>query len=250
MLFLLATLLIAKAQVVPHYSEVYEERPGGKLLTKEWVSAEGNFRQEGTKDGDGTYIHIFRRDSMMMYVLDPAKKTVMTMAWSQISDPNKMFGMKMTESENTKAEFIKTENVEGYECDYWKYTTTTVTTTGHRETTYYHQWMYKPLNTWIRQSTDVYGRDPHIKRNIAQGAQAASLFTVPRDYKRMALPTSGLLEMITGKSKAENQKAADEVKQSADGLNDKLKEIDRNPDQGQQLQDALKLLNESQKKKK
>jgi hypothetical protein len=249
-LCLVAITLTAKAQVVPHYAETYEERPGGKLLNKMWVSADGNYRQEST-DESGTFINIFRRDSMAVYRLDPAKKTCLVIKWSQISDPNKMFGAKMTESENTKAEFIRTENVEGYECEYWKYTTTTKMSNGQSQTTYYHQWIYKPLNTWIRQSVNPYGNSPReIKRNIRQGAQSASLFTIPKDYKRTAMPGGGILEMMSGKSQEQTRQKTDEFKQKQQESNKSVEDaLDPNKSQEQQINDVMKLIEGTKKKK-
>ncbi len=235
----------AQAQVVPYYADVFQDRPGGKLLSREWVSAEGNFRQEVVENGA---VHIFRRDSMVMYILNPTQKTVMTMAWSQISDPNAMFGMRMTESENRTAEFVRTEDVEGYECDYWVYKTVTNMTNGQSQTTEYHHWIYKPLNTWIRQTTQG-GGDPHIKRNIRQGPQSASLFEIPRDYTRTAMPGGGLLEMLTGQSRGQTEQKAGEAQQRAGEAGKSLEQaLDPKKSQTEQINDVFKLLEGLKKK--
>jgi hypothetical protein len=195
--FLLAVLVTAQAQVVSYYGEVYEDRPGGRLKCKIWVSAEGNYRQEVT-DNTGTFVNIFRHDTMTVYRLDMAKKTYITFPFSQFPNANSMFGMKIQESSNTKSEFIGQEVVEGKTCDHWRYTTTTVLTNGRSETTIYDQWIYKPLNTWIRQTVGPNGSDPEVLRNIVQGQQPAHLFEIPRDFKDMS-PTSGLMEMLMRK---------------------------------------------------
>jgi len=229
---LVAVALTATAQVVPYYGEVYEDRSGGKLKCKMWVSAEGNYRQEVT-DNAGTFVNIFRRDSMTVYRLDMAKKTYMSFPFSQLSNSNSMFGMQMQESANTKAEFIGQETVEGKPCDHYRYTTVTRLANGQSETTIYDQWIYKPLNTWIRQTVGAYGSDPEVLRNIAQGQQPAHLFEIPRDFKGSSLP-AGMLEMMTGQSsQPANQQGANDANK---------KPQDANQTQEQKIQEALKML--------
>ena len=246
---LAAVVLTATAQVVPYYGEVYEDRQGGKLKCKMWVSAEGNYRQEVT-DKSGTFVNIFRHDSMAVYRLDMAKKTYMVLSFSQLSNPNSMFGMKMEESANTKSEFIGQEVVEGKTCDHWRYTTTTVLTNGQSQTTIYDQWIYKPLNTWIRQTVGLYGSDPEVLRNITQGQQPDHLFEIPKDFKGMSLPAGGMMEMFTGKSKEQSQKDMNDFgKKTDEGIKQINEAADPNKPQEQQIQDLMKLINQSKKKK-
>jgi len=194
---LLAVIVTAQAQVVPYYGEYYEDRPGGKLKSKIWVSAEGNYRQEVT-DKTGTFVNIFRRDTMTVYRLDMAKKTYMSFPFSQFPNANSAFGIKMQESANTKSEFIGQEEVEGKMCEHWRYTTTTVLTNGKSQITIYDQWIYKPLNTWIRQTVGPNGSDPEVLRNIVQGQQPANLFEIPKDFKNTSLP-GGMMELFMNK---------------------------------------------------
>lgn len=213
----LAMAATARAQVVAHYAEVYEDRPNGPLKYKMWVAADGNMRQELSENGT---IQIFRRDSMMLYRLDPAKKTAMVIPFSQVEDPNKLFGAEIQKSNrNTKSEMLGVENVEGYETEHWRYEYETVLANGGKQIAVNHAWIYKPLNTWIRDAWDEFARtDRQVKRNIVQGPQPASLFEIPRDYKRTSLP-GGLMERLGG---GENP---------GDALRKRIEEANRNPPQ-------------------
>jgi hypothetical protein len=243
--FLFFAAVTAKAQSVPYYGEVYEDRPNGKLKSKMWVSAADNFRQEVT-DKSGTFVNIFRRDSMTVYRLDMAKKTYMAIPFSQVSDPNSLFGMKMQESANTTSKFIGEEVVEGKTCDHWRYTTVTKLANGQSQTTIYDQWIYKPLNTWIRQTTGAYGDSPEVLRNIVQGAQPAHLFEIPKDFKGSSLPAGGIMEMLTGGQKpAANQQAIDDASKQRQELE---KANDPNKTDEQKIQDMLKMLEGMNKK--
>jgi hypothetical protein len=242
-----AVALTATAQVVPYYGEVYYEKTN-KLASKMWVSANGNYRQEVT-DNTGTFVNIFRRDSMTVYRLDMAKKTYMAFPFSQLSNSNSMFGMKIQENANTKSEFIGQETVEGKTCDHWRYTTTTTLTNGQKQTTIYDQWIYKPLNTWIRQTVGTYGSDPEVLRNIAQGQQPAHLFEIPKDFKGSSLP-AGMREMMTGQPKAESQPNMDAVQQQRQSNAEQIKSIeDPNKTQEQKIQDMMKMREGIKKKK-
>jgi hypothetical protein len=245
---LAAVALTAAAQVVPHYGEVFNESTN-QLMSKQWVSAAGHYRQEVT-DQSGTFINIFRRDSMTIYRLNPSNKTYMAISFSQVASPNSMFGMKIEESANTKTEFIGQEEVEGKMCDHYRHTTVTRLAGGQSETTIYDQWIYKPLNTWIRQTVGAYGSNREVLRNIRQGAQPAQLFEIPKDYKAMSLPGGGLMEaLLGGKSPAENQQKADDFQQGRQEATKELNEtFDPKKSQEQQIQDALKLLEGLKKK--
>lgn len=80
--------------------------------------------------------------------------------------------------------------------------------------------------------------------------QPESLFGIPKEYKGSAMPIGGILEMFTGQSKEQSQQKMDET-------GDKLQEVgkmlenanDPNKIQEQKLQEAMKLLEQSMKKK-
>jgi hypothetical protein len=242
-----AVALTSVAQVVPHYAEVFNERTN-QLNSKQWVSAAGHYRQEVT-DQSGTFINIFRRDSMTIYRLDVSKKTYMAIPFSQFGNPNSILGMNLQERADTKTEFIGQEEVEGKMCDHYRYTTVTRLANGQSETTIYDQWIYKPLNTWIRQTVGTYGDPREVLRNIAQGEQPAHLFEIPRDYSAMSLPGGGLLEsLLGGKSPAENQQKMNELQQGQRNAAEQINQaVDSSKTDQQKIQDLLKLIQGTKK---
>ena len=181
------------AQVVPLYGEVYDE-VNNKLLSKQWISSDGHYRQEVIENGVTT-ITIYRADTKKFYRLDTRNKTYLVIPMEQLQNANGMLGVKIQESASTKTEYIGKEEVEGKMCDHYRYTTVTTLTNGRTETTIYDQWLYPPYNTWIRQTVGPLGSDRQILRNVTTGPQPNNLFEIPRDYKELSIP-GGFLNML------------------------------------------------------
>ena len=205
MILLAACLAIgaatATAQNVAMYSEVYNEKTGA-LESKEWQSTAGHYRQE-TADGG---VHIFRRDSMQMYILNTADKTARAMPLSQMSNANALAGRIVQTGRSEERRLVEAGvDVEGYSCDYYVITVTTAKPDGTETTNVTHEWINEPLKTWIRIG---YGQFLHgetsVRRNIRPGAQSASLFEIPRDYTVSRIPN--LMQLMTGKPQTDAQK--------------------------------------------
>ena len=182
------------AQIVPLYGEVYDE-VNNRLLSKQWVSSDGHYRQEVIENGI-TSIIIYRADTNKFYRLDTQNKTYLVIPMEQLQNANGMLGMKVQESANTTTEFIGNEEVEGKMCDHYRYTTVTTLTNGRTQTTIYDQWLYPPYNTWVRQTVGQFGSDRQILRNVTTGAQPNHLFELPSDYRELSIP-GGLFNIFS-----------------------------------------------------
>jgi outer membrane lipoprotein-sorting protein len=168
----------AQAQPVPLSLESYDEKTD-KLTGREWYSAEGHSRME-TPDG---FVTVYRADSMKFFLLDPKARTIMEIPRSQLK-PGQIAGIKAYDVTGEVREFIGIENVEGYECRHYRTKTTNVNAHGIEGEFVNDEWIYEPLKLAIRQSNGN-GAVITISRNIRQGPQPASLFVIPRDYKRV-----------------------------------------------------------------
>jgi hypothetical protein len=252
-LCLVALALTATAQPNPHYADMYDASTN-KLIGKQWMSGI-HARLERIKDDGTSTIMIYRADSAVIYTLNPEKKVYMPLPMSQATDMNLLIGAKVEEGRSVTREFIGIEDVEGKQCAHYKVTIITMLANGTQSTGGHHEWFYEPLNTFIRYQPFGYG-NAWILRNIRQEAQPANLFEIPRDYKAMnVLPAGGLMEMLqqsNGKSQADMQQGVNNANKDAKEKTDKLNEIKNNPNQTEQqkMQNALKMLEGLNKKKK
>jgi len=194
----LMTAIFAHAQIVPYYAEVYNERTG-KLEYKEWVAANGNFRQE-TVSGDVTIFHL---NTNTAYSLDINNKTYRTV-------PMSLIGKRTAGSGGNKSEYIGDELVEGKMCKHYFYSDGRGT---------WHEWIYPPLNTWICYMNGLYetsGDDKSIKRNIVTGSQPASLFEIPRGFTTGSAPAAdalgGMLNTLNDPNKTQAEKMQEMMK--------------------------------------
>jgi acid stress-induced BolA-like protein IbaG/YrbA len=230
---ILLTTVTTQAQI-SFYGEIWEDRPGGKLLSRNWTSG-GNYRQE-TPRTDGTFgIIIYRADSLKYWMLDPTKKAAMTIPKSQMN-VNGVVGMKVEDGHNVTRKLLGMENVEGYECEHYEVTVVTRMANGTEQKHIRHEWIYPPLGSWLRYEDG----ERMVMRNWAIGPQPASRFEIPRDYTVRANPLTGggLMEMIRGTEGAQS-----EIK-DADSQVDKIRDIqnDRNRSEQQKTQDLMKML--------
>jgi hypothetical protein len=161
--------------LVPKYWEDYNTRTK-ELVAKMW-SNEKHLRGELFHSNGTKSIMIFRSDSAKAYMIDPEKKTIMEFPTAQI----KSFAQVLGETSRTsKEEFIGKETVESYECEHYRTALTTVTN-GKTVTTYRDGWWYQPYKMEIKSKEEAL--DAVVSRNIKLGAQPASLFELPKDYK-------------------------------------------------------------------
>jgi hypothetical protein len=224
----------------------------GKEYAKIWMQADpGNLKSRSERIDEKTgekSIIIYRQDSAKMFVLKPEKKTYIALATSQMN-LNDLVGLDVEKNRTVEREFLGTEKLKnGYECHHYISKSTSVLKNGTQETGCFEYWEYEPLNVQMQHKIACGYDEPILLTNFRQGAQPAHLFEIPKDYKGMYLPEGGLLEMFTGKSKEDNQKAVDDARKSMEDLGDKFKEIEKKP-KDEQLQEYFKLLNDSQKKK-
>ena len=252
MVCLFAVTFIASAQKIvtpPHYAETYDERTN-KLESKQWVSTD-KYRQElpGTQ-GASPKIAIFRQDSAKFFILDPEKKTYITFSMDQLTNQT-IIGLEAMETANRsiKREFKGKELVEGCMCDHYNYVTTLVMKGGMEESSVYDHWICPQNNMVLRTTVGVYMDEPKVTRNIKMGPQPDYLFEIPTDFKVIAVPMGGMLEMFTGKSKEDNQQMLDEVNKKAEDLKEQLEKINKIENKDEQLQEVFKMLNQSIKKK-
>ena len=257
-LLLLAALLSsasAWAQGISFYGEWSREH-SGKLDAKVWHT-EKFARSESVEDKDGKLtIFIFNIDSMKAYVLNPEKKTCLVMDLKDLS-LNKIVGLDVEDSRRHTREFIRTEDVDGRPCKLYHIVTFSKMKGREEEADgSYYDWIYEPMiaknyNGCIKTDNTIYTMDRCIVlRKIQIGPQPASLFEVPKDYTRTEVPLGGMMEMVTGKSREENQKDADKAgKDIKENFEQIQKAGDQNKSQEDQIKDLMKLFESMQKKK-
>jgi outer membrane lipoprotein-sorting protein len=166
--------------LVPLYAEEYN-RKTDKMTGKVWHS-ENNYRHESLVEGNT--VIIYRSDSAKLYMIHPQKKTVTVISMSQL--PGLAKNLTGAKDVTTNDEFIGKENIEGYECNHLRTTNTIVDQNGKTSRYYRESWWYEPYKMEIMSKEE--GLDHVVVRNIKPGAQSASLFELPKDYKMEAMP--------------------------------------------------------------
>lgn len=226
-------------------AEQYAER-SGKKLGKIWISGT-NGRFESYSAGKTT-TGIIRKDSAKIYILDLEKKTYLSMPFSQVRDLNALVGLDMETSSTQTKKFIKKELVEGFMCDKYEVKNVSITSNGREEISTWEDWIYQPLKAAIKTTNTDTGY-PIVLRNVQQGPQAASLFEIPKGFTgKGKLPAGGIMELVTGKSKAENRKNTDDAKEVVRDYNKKVDDINKSTDD--KLEQAAKILEMMQELKK
>lgn len=252
-LLLLCALPIAQAAwgqntLVPGYSEVYEEN-SGKLRSKEWQSTR-NVRMEMPGEDGKTTTVIFRADSLKFYILDTEKKTWLSIDPAQITG-GAIYGIAALEHEgnSVKRTFINEENVGGYSCRHYRVESALAHKGGTTSYSDWDEWVYEPYKLVIRRSDDIRPGQYTIRQNIAMGPQPESLFEIPKDYKGSAMPLGGMMEMITGQSKEQNQQGIENIMDGFKKLEEDMKSATEGKSQEEQIQNLLKMIEGQQKKK-
>jgi len=201
--------------LVPKYVEMYNLRTN-RLESKMWNN-ENHLRIESVTDGI-TSVMICRSDSMKAYKVDDAKKTLTAFPLEQLGQ---MFSIKSTN------EFVGKETVEGFECEHYRTKTVQTAPNGSTTTTWRDSWWYAPYTMEIKCKEE--GLDAQVSRNIKLGAQPASLFELPKDYRVVNLGNmmddlNNMMEQMKtlqnqqGANDADEQKAQDLLKM-LEGLN-------------------------------
>ena len=251
-----ATALAQNPVQTVSYSGTEYYKHSKKEYAKIWMQADpGNLKSRSERKDEKTgevSIMIFRQDSAKMYVLKPEKKTWMAISMSQLN-MNDLVGLNVEKDRNVEKKFLGLEDVNGYECHHYQHISTSTLNNGTQETGCTHSWMYEPLNVQMQYSNCGYD-EPIYLGNFKQGPQPAHLFELPDDYTGMSLPVGGLMEMLTGKPREQNQQDVDETKKNLQegmqNINDQIKEIENDPNKSEQekIMDALKMLGGSKKK--
>ena len=255
-LLLVAAMTLAQSPVqTVSYSGTEYYKYSKKEYAKIWMQADpGNLKSRSERKDEQTgelSIMIFRQDSAKMYVLKPEKKTWMAIGMAQMN-MNDLVGLNVEKDRSAERKFLGLEDVNGYECHHYQHISTSTMTTGTQETGCTNSWVYEPLNVQMQYSNCGYD-EPIYLGDFQQGTQPAHLFEIPDDYTGMSLPAGGLMEMITGKPREQNQQDVDVAKKSLqDGFQDienQMKSIDDpNKSDQEKMMDALKMLEGLNKK--
>jgi len=148
---------------------------GTKMTTKIYVDGPQT-RTEMNVNGMQN-IAIMNSDKKVMYTLMPAIKTYMEMQMKDSLTPAQV-------NDNAKWEALGSETINGQDC--LKYRATA--TTGNQNTTMIY-WLSKADKLPVRMATED-GQSITDWSNFQKGAQDPSLFNVPTDYKKMAMPAA------------------------------------------------------------
>jgi hypothetical protein len=248
-----------------------EEWQGDKMIGKIWVSQKGktDYKSRGLAWGGlgfeyskgDTALTITRMDSAKVFNLNPKTKTysvgidfsVMLKGGANIADlVNSQGGGRVMKNSDQVRKLLGNEDIEGFECNHYSYTTTTTLSNGQTETTVYENWIYEPLGVEMqRKDAGQYDRAVTLK-NFKQGPQPDALFEIPKDYKRASGDTGDLqnmLDMMQGKGKAgeamkQNVQQQDELKKKQDAIKN-----DPNKSEQQKIMELLNQMGGGQKKK-
>ncbi len=235
---------------ISFYGEWYR-KGSGKLDSKMWHTPTAS-RSEyyGDAEGAGT-VMIFKFDEMKAYIIDDAKKTIMIIDDVNKLSTNRVVGMDIEVSHSSSKEFKGIEDIEGKECEHYLIKSEATYKGGGKEKASYNEWIWPALKTKfyngsIQHDNTHYSMDyTLVMRNIQIGGQPSHLFDIPQGYKTMVLPAGGLMEMITGKPKTENDKMVDEKKNEATQMMNAFKEkLDNSKSSGKSQEEQLKGLME------
>jgi len=152
---------------------------GGRTFKGRVFVKGDDFRREMNMQGR-THTMIFRKDSGKLWMVMPENHMYMEMgsqaAGMPGTDPDKL-------SESAEKKYLGKETVNGYVCDKYRY----VSHNAAGGTTLI--WMSRKLKFPVKTvSEGKSGRVEMEYRNIKEGKQPASLFRVPKGYRKMSMP--------------------------------------------------------------
>lgn len=241
-LLLLAGLLgttAAQAQI-SFYGEWRREHKGG-LHSKVWVTPEFS-RSEYTDEKGETSVTILDVKKATAYIISPANKKIMVLNNLRNLNVNDMLGLKIEKSRRTEKEYLGIDDVDGRPCKKYNivgYTTSELTGEESVNGAYY-DWIYEPMvasnyNGSIKTDNTIYTMDRCIVlRNIRMGPQPTHLFEIPEGYTVMEIPKGGLMEMITGKPREENQQNFDDTRDAFKKKAEEIKSATEGQDKSQE----------------
>ena len=90
-----------------------------------------------------------------------------------------------------------------------------------------------------------------VLRNIRQGPQPAHLFELPEGYKITEMPSGGMLELFSGKSRQKSQKNFDDTRDAFQKKAEEIKSINEGSDKSpeEKIKALLEMFGAGQKKK-
>lgn len=252
----------------PSYSAISILEFSRTEYSKIWVSNEnGEYKMRTEcvgKNGAGNdctgKIIIYRSDSSKIYIMERGKSTItsMPMKSSDINNPTdymneKVFGFDYEQTRTSSKESLGIKKIEGYECVGIKKTTTTVYKDGHEDIGCIEIWKCPSLYdlTILDKNGCGYGEGV-LTINYKFAPQPEELFEIPKDAKIMDM--GSLMSRITGSNSQEvnNNYVNEKEKALQDAqkdTNEKLKGLnDPNKSKEEKMQDALKILQELDKK--
>jgi hypothetical protein len=188
-LLVLCFALPAFAGTIPEYTADMVNVKTGKVSQKLAVMADRIYSEGFNDQGKREAISIVRLDQRKMYIFMEATKTYMELPFDKDRFTAADLSMGMVQ---TKQEKVGTETVNGYKADKLQ---TTVQVMGMTMQTY--QWMapeFEPMP--IR--TEAQGIIEEM-RNIKPGRPDASLFELPKGYKRDAQMEQMMKGIMGGK---------------------------------------------------
>lgn len=227
----------------------------GEHISKVWVSPKGARSESVDKKTGEKFVTIMYLDTKKAYALFPEKKKGFLLEPDKMS-ANQMIGLDLQSHEQGHVEYLGVDEVDGRACKkYYKYSTHINNLTGESETENVgYFWYYEPMKASNYSGCIGYETGPYdrmeILRNIRMGPQPDHLFEIPGDYEIVEIPEGGFMEMLTGKSREQNQKNFDDTR---DVFKKKAGEINSvNSDPNKSQEDKIKALLEmmgGQKKK-
>lgn len=253
LLTVLSGISAAQAQISFYGEWCYSN---GELISKTWVSPKGA-RSESIDEKTGEkFITIIFLDTRKAYALFPDKKSGILLEPDKMNT-NQMVGLDLVSHEQGHQDYLGVDEVDGRACKkYYNYSTHINNMTGENETENVgYFWYYEPMKASNYSGCIAHQLGPYeqqeILRNIRMGPQPDHLFEIPEDYAIMEIPDGGMLEMLTGKPREQNQKDADDAKKSIqEGFEEIQKATDKSKSQEEHIKDLMKLLEGMQNKKK
>ncbi|MDO5571119.1 MAG: hypothetical protein Q4F97_06595 [Bacteroidales bacterium] len=203
------------------------------------------------KDGQ-QMITIFRSDSAAVFVIYPDEKRYLVMPFEKLSNTNKLIGLDWEVSRSSSKKFIDNNTfILGRQLNHYVFETESVDRYGNKESGGIEQWIDPSTNLVMKQSD---GLGYIVKRvemsRLVTGPQPDDKFAIPTGYKRVALGSGGLMEMLTGKPREENQQNLEKTEKAFKDVNDKIKNATEGKSEEEGLKNLLELLKETQNKKK
>ncbi len=168
-------LVLGQSPLVGQYSADHTMMIMGRTIQGKTYVDQGKTRIEIAMAGTQV-ASIIRPDKKLVYVIMPAQKMVMEM-------PLNLENQVLTSAhdKNANREKVGTETINGQVCDKYKITS---------EGTVVYLWANKSTSVPVQ----LQSADQKVKvewTNVKVGAQPASLFEPPADYKKMSGPSLG-----------------------------------------------------------